>query len=315
MPDPLRQTISATETPALFNASPYVTRWMLYQRFANNVPIDKEADNRMDWGKRLEPVILPAIAEQQRLEVEANRGEDGAQVYVRRGLLGCTRDARIISPDIGPGACEVKVVFDYATWMREWGGGTSPPRQIEVQLQQQMKVGDGESSEPYAWGMIAVFVCGDLHYFRRKPIPELWDAMDLEADRFFEIVAKRKEPDPFGAPVEVPLLNQLFPPPESNALDYTNEPDAIKRAEDVVMMKWHAEQRLGHEKAEKALKAQMMALGRGHSEILLPHGIKVGLKQQTRAGHMVKPSSFTNVSCFVPEGIPDGTLNVGGQEI
>jgi hypothetical protein len=34
MPDRERLTVSATEASALFDASPYVTRWMLYRRFA-----------------------------------------------------------------------------------------------------------------------------------------------------------------------------------------------------------------------------------------------------------------------------------------
>jgi hypothetical protein len=42
VPDRTLKTISATEAPALFNASPYVTRWMLWQRFANGMDIDSE---------------------------------------------------------------------------------------------------------------------------------------------------------------------------------------------------------------------------------------------------------------------------------
>src|SRR5712671_4055890 len=111
MPDPERRTISATESPALFGASPYATPWMLYQRFANGVDIDSQGDNRMDWGQRLEPLILAHAAQELRLEVRPNREPDGTQRYVRRGRLGCTRDGTVICPDRGPGAIETKAVF------------------------------------------------------------------------------------------------------------------------------------------------------------------------------------------------------------
>jgi hypothetical protein len=53
MPDVALQTLSATETPALWGLSPCVTRWMLYQRFANGVGLGQGEDARMAWGKKL----------------------------------------------------------------------------------------------------------------------------------------------------------------------------------------------------------------------------------------------------------------------
>jgi hypothetical protein len=150
-------TISATEAPALFNVSPYVTRWMLYKKFADGVDIDGAEDARMSWGKKLQPLIVAQAAEELRLEVRSN-AED---VYHRRGLLGCTRDAEIICPDRGRGALETKCVFDYGVWMRDWAGGKMVPRTHEIQLQQQMLVGDAEHGEvgehgpQYDWGVIA----------------------------------------------------------------------------------------------------------------------------------------------------------------
>src|SRR6202030_2608549 len=176
MPDPERKTLSATESPALFGASPYVTRWMLYQKFANGENIEKPADERMNWGKLMQPIIIEQVARERGLEVIPNN-----DTYVRRGLLGCTRDATIIAPGIGPGALKIKCVFDYRVWMTKWNGGKTVPREVEIQLQQQMFVGDGDSNltpeviekaTPYNWGLIAVWVCADLYYFERQPIPE-----------------------------------------------------------------------------------------------------------------------------------------------
>jgi hypothetical protein len=142
---------------------------MLWQRFANGMDIDSRADARMNWGQKAPAADHRAGAEEMRLEVTAER-EDA---YMRRGLLGCTRDATIICPDRGPGALETKCVFDYRTWMADWNGGKQPPRHHEIQLQQQMFVGD-EGGESYRWGVLAAWVAGEVHYFERAPIADLW---------------------------------------------------------------------------------------------------------------------------------------------
>src|SRR6202030_4173403 len=123
----------------------------------------------MSWGTKLQPLIIEQVAQERGLEVIPND-----DTYVRRGLLGCTRDATIIAPGIGPGALEIKCVFDYRVWMQKWNGGKSVPREVEIQLQQQMYVGAatenvrthmGDPLSSYKWGLIAVWVCADLYYF------------------------------------------------------------------------------------------------------------------------------------------------------
>src|SRR6202030_946823 len=124
---------------------PYLTKFMLYHKFANGENIEKPADERMNWGKLMQPIIIKQVAQERGLEVIPNMdGATGLDTYVRRGLLGCTRDATIIAPGIGPGALEIKCVFDYRVWMQKWNGGKTVPREVEIQLQVQMMVGHGE---------------------------------------------------------------------------------------------------------------------------------------------------------------------------
>lgn len=306
MPDPIRKSISATEAPALFDVSPYVTRWMLYRRFANGEEVFANENSRMDWGKKLEPLVIAQAASDLKFEVRPNLGPDGKQLYVRNGLLGCTRDAEVFCPDRGPGALETKCVFDYATWMREWGGGNNPPRHHEIQLQQQMKVGDGKTS--YKWGVEAVWIAGEVIYFKRDPIPRFWDALEMEAERFFADVAAGREPEPFGSPIENPLLNEVFHIDPEKVIDRREDPEAIKIAEDVRQLEYHAKQRLGHERAEKALKAKFRGLVRDAGKLLLPNGISISAKTVNRAGYTAKPSSFVQIDTHVPDDIREGAL-------
>ena len=305
MPDPTRATLSATQTPALFGASPYLTKWMLARWFIHGDPIDSPEHNRMNWGKRLQPLVLAQAAEDLHLEVRPNADDS----YVRRGLLGCTRDAEIICPDRGPGALETKCCFDYRTWMETWNGGKLLPRHIEIQTQVQMMVGDpdfaevGELGPQYTWGVIAVWVCGEMHYFERAPIPELWAAIETEAKAFFEDVAAGREGEPFGEPVEMPLLNRLFAPKPGVVIDLTGHPRAAELAQQAALMKWHAAERLGHDKGERAIKALFKALLGEAEEATLPDGVRVRQKSVERAGYTVKPSRYTTVEAFVPDAV------------
>lgn len=305
MPDPLRRTISATEAAALFEVSPYCTRWMLYERFAHGLDLDVAPNSRMNWGKLLEPLVLEQAAKDLKFEIRPNKGVDGKQVYVRNGLLGCTRDAEIYCPDRGPGTCETKCVFDYRTWMTEWKGGNHVPRQNEIQVQVQMKVGAGETKPsagdgvPYRWGVFAVWIAGEVFYFERKPVAKFWKALDEEASRFFDDVKSAREPEPFGIPVEYPLLNEMFPIEDERELDLRNDPKAMQAAEDVRQYDYHRRERLSHKKAEEALKARFRGTFKEHGKVLLPHGIILQLKQN---------KTDVGVKAHVPDNLPEGEI-------
>lgn len=293
MPDPLRKTISATEAAALFEVSPYTTKWMLYRRFAFGEEVFRDASTRMNWGTKIEPLIIAQAAEELNFDVKPNAGLDGQQVYVRNGLLGCTRDAEVYSPERGPGACEVKCVFDYRTWMTDWNGGNSVPRQYEIQLQTQMKVGDGTNS--YGWGVFAVWVAGDVHYFERKPIPKFLEALDKETEAFFRDVQDRKEPEPFGVPTEYPLLNECFPIEEEKVLDLRDADVGEDLANEAMMFNFHRDQRLSHKKGEDQLGMRFRVFAKEHGTLLLPHGIVVRLKQN-KTGVGVKINAPSEIS-------------------
>jgi hypothetical protein len=271
MPDPTRQSISATQVSALWNVSPYVTRWMLHKHFADGVPLDGPEDSRMSWGKKLQPLIIEQAAADLRLEVRPN-AED---TYHRRGRIGCTRDATIICPDRGPGALETKCVFDYRTWMADWGGGRAVPRCHEIQVQTQMYVGEGTPHLCFTWGVIAAWVAGEVHYFERKPIHDLWRMMVDEADRFFADVKAAREPDPFGATVELPWLTEFFPVDAEKVVDLSDRKDVAEIAIQYDAAK--AQESAGARTAEP-LRAKLLAAAKDAGEIICPEGVRVRIR-------------------------------------
>lgn len=309
MPDITRKTISATEMSGLLGVSPYMTKWMLYQRFAKGIEAPGPDHNRLDWGTKMEPLLLEQAAADLRLEVTTNRQPDGSQIYIRRGLLGCSRDADIYDPQRGPGALETKCCFDYKILMQEWDGGKTPPRQHEIQLQQQMYVGDGE--KPFEWGTIALWCGGDMTYFHRKPMPDLWAKFEEEAKAFFDDVAAGHEPEPFGSPVEVPLLKQIFDKPTGeiiNGTELLGEVEATKLAQRVVDADYQRVQRLAAEKVEEDCKAKLLAILKDADEIDLPQGIRVTRTVQTRNNKARAASTSTAVvvKAHIPQQIDGG---------
>lgn len=287
MPDPKRLTVSATQLPALFGASPYLTRWMLWQHMANGTDLGVEENERMRWGTKMQPLILEQAEHDLKLAVIF-----GLERYVRNGSIGCTRDAAIICPDRGPGALEVKCCFDYKTWMTEWCGGSYVPRHIEMQLQAQMAVGDGERS--FEWGVVAVWVAAQVFYFERKPVPDLWQKFESEASAFLDSVRDRVEPDPFGAPMELPLLAQIYPTQAGSVLDLRDdEADSVAYT---VKIRTYSEAKR-HERASSkvaaALRAEMIAKLRGNEKCWLQGGASFGLGKGNR------------LNVYVP-GLPEG---------
>jgi hypothetical protein len=298
MPDPTRQTISATQGAALWNASPYVTRWMLYRHFVDGISLEAPASPRMIWGTKLQPLVLAQAAEELRLEVRPNSDD----TYHRRGQLGCTRDGTIICPDRGPGALETKCCFDYGTWVTDWAGGKAPPRHVEMQLQQQMYVGDG--TEPYRWGIIAAWIGGEVRYFERAPITDYWQRLEDEAAMFFAEVAARFEPDPFGAPVETPWLQLLFPPRPGTLADFADRDDAQQLADLVMFYRSARDQEIAGKRTAEQFRAKLLALIRDAEEARFAHGITVRASRRTVKEHVRKATFSTTLNVFVPELAP-----------
>jgi len=286
MPDKNRATISATQSPALFNASPYITRWMLY-RFLKGDDIEQPASDRMDWGIKLQPLVLEQAARDLKLEVTPNE----QSVYVAHpGLrLGYTADAAIVCPDRGRGTVESKCVFDYGVWMRDWNGGKTPPHHYELQLQHQLLVGDGHAR--FDWGVIAAWVCGEMHYFERRRDEIASNAIVAASSQMFDDVANNREPSPFGAEIEAPLLTALFPVAGDKVLDLTAHADAHKWADLARMFADFGQQANFYDKARAAAKLQLQALMTDSVKLLLP-GVTVR-RLERRVKEHTRPASVS----------------------
>ncbi len=294
MPDSSRKTISASQVAGLFNRSPYNTRWMLYQHFKKAMPLGEagESGDRMDWGNRLEPAILRAVADELRLDVVPNRRYD-----VMPNLpLGCTRDADLVDPSLGYGVVEVKNV-DGLIYRQTWDEEHAPPH-IEIQHQAQLMVPHPVHGLP-AWGVIAVLVGGnELKILRRTHGKEMQKDIASETIKFFAEVGEGKEPDPLGTERELRGLTWLYPErvPGKIISRYDDEDSAVMvdEYEDI------RQRRLELEKTEKALRVKILALGQDGEILNLPR-YELTYRKRTRAAMQTAEAVWTEFKIRTPE--------------
>lgn len=145
--------VTSTESPALFGASPYLTRFELWHNKAGTQVTEFSDNDRIKWGRRLEPVIARGIAEDQGWLIEPLK--DFALWTDER--IGSSFDFKVICPVRGPGVLEIKNV-DGLEFVKKWadlGAGMEAPDHIEIQLQHQLMVGEFE------WGCIGAMVGGN----------------------------------------------------------------------------------------------------------------------------------------------------------
>lgn len=260
MPDPLKKTVSASQVAALFNLSPYETRWSMWQWFRKSIEIDQE-NSRTDFGKFVEPFIMAQVQEMLRLEVIHNK----ANAYHRAGPLGCTADARVFDPTRGPGVVQAKA-HGYPAW-RESFTESMCPRHVELQLQTEMAVVGAQ------WGMVAVMIGQNdkVLLYEREPNKELQQRIADEATAFLASVEANEPPDPFGAAVELPILDQLYREVIPKKIIELSDLDIAEAAR---MMAWSGEQQLFHKRIYDQKRA-IVAAAIGDAERLILPGVTV----------------------------------------
>jgi len=301
MPDPTRKTISASQTAALYNASPYLTRWMLYQYLRGN-NVEAAATDRMYWGAKMQPLVLERAAADLALEIKPNFENN----YVHDDVLGYTADAGIWHPEKGPGIVESKCVFDYRVWMNDWDGGKRVPRHYELQLQTALAVGDG--SQAFRWGMFAVWCCGEMFYFEREHNPVVALDMHDQSVLMLAQVARGEEPDPFGSAIEMPILEKLLPVVKGKQLDLREDAEARKYSELGKMLVQFRKDKSFYEKAADDARNKLRTLARDAETVHLPFGVTLKLSARSRREQLVKASSWTNVEVKIAATADDGKI-------
>ena len=183
------EDITSTESSALFDMSPYATRFELWHRKRSKQIVSIPDNERMRWGRRLQDAIAAGLAEDQGWVAEPMKE------YIRLidARMGASVDWRMIDRTNRIGLFEIKNV-DYLVFRDQWpevDGELEAPAHIEVQLQHQLHVSG------YEWGAIGVLVAGNSpRVLIRERDPEVGAAIEQRVREFWQSVDAGQEPPP-----------------------------------------------------------------------------------------------------------------------
>lgn len=199
------EDITSTEISVLFDQSPYLTTWELYQRKVNRELGEIGENERMTWGKRLEDVIAEGVAADEGVILRPSNPleylRDPERCHFGTSfdrIIQGTDDLKIpteigaLMMEHGPGLMEIKNV-DLFIFLDQWMNEDRdivPPVHIEMQLQWQIEVSGFE------WGVIVAFVGGNKpHLLIRRRDHEVGAEMAKRVIEFWDRVDRLDEPE------------------------------------------------------------------------------------------------------------------------
>lgn len=307
MPDSEFRTVSASQMPALFNRSPYATRWTLYKNFADKMPsfVDSE-DARIQAGRDLEPVILRRVARELRLEVIAN------SEYLRHPTqpIGATADGFCLDPVKGLGFVEVKNV-DWLRYKDTWTDREAPDA-IEIQHQAQLAVPHKEFGLP-KWGIIGCFVGGnELKLYERTPDLAVHERMFTKAAEFLADVRDRREPSVSGNPLELEGLAWAYPKADPEKIlrdaDFGDDAAAVAEAIDAFLL-WGARRKDASEQYDGA-KARILQIA-ADASFIHAHGRMVKITKSAIAARTQEVKAHVRTLVKASDGPSVGVAKEG----
>jgi predicted phage-related endonuclease len=241
--------VGASEAAALFDCSPYLTRFELFHRKAGN--IDTPAfnalhddgtpdDERIYWGVRLEAAIIEAAKERYGYTDR----EQLPQLSNGRGLGGHP-DRRVICPERGPGILEIKT----ADWLVRKSWGDEPPEHYLIQSQAYQGLDHVE------WGDVLVLVGGNkLERFKYTFRPKIYAEIERRVEAFWQSV-EANDPPPADYTRDLDTITELYREGTEEVVDLTADNLAHEAAAAFLFAK---EARLEAEKREDAAKAELL---------------------------------------------------------
>lgn len=183
------QDVTSTESAALFNLSPYVTKFDLWHRKHSGVVPEFKVNDRMKWGNRLEAAIAHGIAEEQGWEIAPLKD------YMRDPDLRLGSSFDYVITSLGePVHLEIKNV-DYLAfrdgWIEHDDGSIEAPEHIEMQVQHQMAVSGWKRA------FIGAFVAGNRYeLIERERDETVIEAIKAAVTAFWRSVDEEQEPLP-----------------------------------------------------------------------------------------------------------------------
>lgn len=271
--------ISSTESAALFGLSPYTTPFELAVMKKGILPPPDLANERTEWGLRLERSIAKGVAERFGVKVKALNAY--ATYYQNSCGMGASFDFEIVGladgdhePNdlremytmLGPGILEIKNV-DWLVF-KQWqvDGKLEAPPHIEVQVQHQLACIDR------MWAAIGVLVGGNtLEVLIRERDQKVVNTLADKCAKFWQDLNKGIMPDA-DLPADAAIIAQIYNFAEpGKKVDRQGDPELS-----AAMAEYHAAMRAEKEagEAKESAKAKVLMMI-GDAEAVIADGFKL----------------------------------------
>lgn len=233
-------TVGASEVAALFDCSPYVTRFELFHRKAGNIDVpDLSGSERVEFGIRLEPAIIAAAADRYGYTLE----ETPRRLTNGKGLGG--HPDQLASDERGPGIIEIKT----CDWLvfKQWG--QEPPEHYLLQAMAYAGLAGRK------WCDIVVLVGGNrLERFCYDFRPRIYAEIERRVEAFWQSI-EANDPPPADYTRDLGTITELYREGTEEVVDLTADNLAHEAAAAFLFAK---EARLEAEKREDAAKAELL---------------------------------------------------------
>lgn len=242
--------ITSTEISALFNCSPYTTRFELWHRKHDKTVVELEPNDRLRWGTRLQDSIAAGIAEDNGWKIRK------MDEYIRMDgeRLGASFDFAIEEIDGAKvnGLLEIKNV-DALIFRDGWildGDNMEAPPHIELQAQQQLLVSNAD------FNYIGALVGGNrVVLMKREPDLSIQKAILKANDDFWKSIKEGEMPEPdFERDAEFIIAMNSHAEP-GKVIDVKDTPAILSLVELYLMLS--AKMKEAKEKKD-ALKAEIL---------------------------------------------------------
>jgi putative phage-type endonuclease len=215
--------IGASESAALFDASPWESALSLYAKKLNlrGVALPSGNDEAIRWGSRFENAIADEWAERNKATLE----NLGAFTILTEGNLSATLDRKIVAckpidferPLEGPGALEIKKVA--ASKKAQWED--APPIHYQIQVQHQLAV------TGWKWAILAPLFIGEYSMELGSVVIERNDEfiakLVQKANEFCQRFEKKMPPEADGSKATAEALAILHPNDNGTTIQFTSE--------------------------------------------------------------------------------------------